>query len=818
MSNINEPMGQWCLRALQCSSRELRIAAARSLTPYFATDIPEEITDQNQRVIINFLKTLKDRNNLVEQETLTFAYRVVGSVCQEDLRVLCVSQLVDYLGHPQTLVASAAYDALLGLSDDLGSSVYEILRTESPIIAIPTVEDVVKRPQKAQNLVDLIGTSVDNYLCTTQIETLPYLVLKRRNDILQRIVQAREVELKERVEKLRISISSRETTSRDPNDSLERAIQLQRAGVTRQDLFLKPTRHLAAVLAYLLIHQTSDVENSIMTSLKEAAPGLEQQDLTTLVNLEPITIACDILKTGSHGGDDARVRAHHGINNLAFFVERRNGQSRASKNAKHLDSFFDNHILGIMAHFTDILDFAKDRYELAERQQALDAIQQLIVLAHSASQLSAIVPQVKAILQTAMTSAELIDPAFATWSTMASLASEEDIEIIVDQTFATIQENWTAFAPKTQALAHETILNLLKNHNVLIRDRIEMIPDLANIELLQKPCAEIQRLKDVIDPLARLTGFALRCSEENIYVVRAAAKELIDFLEEHQYLIYESIVSQQPAPGIGRLYQTLLDAVVRFKEIDNDILDLCSICLGSLGAVDPNLLEITRDEGSTLMLSNFERSTDVIDFVSELLEHVLVKAFHSASTPKAQAYLAYVIQELLKFCGFRQAVATRPRASQGDLATQKWREFPEQVRLTLMPFFNSKYHVFNPAKPSEDTQYPIFNPSLSRSTWLRTLVFVLLHRATGENAPSIFAILSKVIWGHDIAIASFILPFVVQNVIIGGEDKEMQDLQTEFLQVLSQDTSALSQTELANVKQCSEVCLIISPKREVLTI
>jgi serine/threonine-protein kinase ATR len=253
------------------------------------------------------------------------------------------------------------------------------------------------------------------------------------------------------------------------------------------------------------------------------------------------------------------------------------------------------------------------------------------------------------------------------------------------------------------------------------------------------------------------------------------------------------------------LSRALLDAIIRFKESHNEILLLSGECLGIIGCIDPNRVDSMRVRRDIMMLSNFEKADEVISFVAYMLETVIAEAFHAASTGRAQTYLAYVMQELLKFCGFRQAVMLRPKSSQSSPTFQRWSLIPEAVRSTLTPYFNTKYVIVHASMPADGNDFPIFKSSLKHGTWLRKLVFILLHRGNGENAQMVFPVLSRVIWGHDITIPSFLLPFVVLNVVVGGSDDESKDILTEFLEVLSSDMDEALPFQREDIKQCSEV-------------
>src|SRR4051794_21444947 len=54
--------------------------------------------------------------------------------------------------------------------------------------------------------------------------------------------------------------------------------------------------------------------------------------------------------------------------------------------------------------------------------------------------------QIRACLQSAMADKHLCDQAFHVWSALINVLDEEDLEIIVDQTFALIAQHWSFFS------------------------------------------------------------------------------------------------------------------------------------------------------------------------------------------------------------------------------------------------------------------------------------------------------------------------------------------------------------------------------------
>jgi serine/threonine-protein kinase ATR len=349
-------LGSWLLRSLQSSVRELRISSAEALVSYLREDLPESVRTRNRLDTLDFLKCLAEKNNLLDQETLTFAWGLIGRTCGDAELNLALIQLVDYLGHPHSLVSGAAYHEVLHLADFRGCTPLELLKPYWNSLATHVVKDIFACPQKVQQLADLLGLAVNDLLILTQTETVPFLVLTRKKDVLQRIAQARG------------------------------------ASTTIQDLWLQPSKNLAAVLALLLVQPSEDSEHSAIALLKDASPSFAENELSALVKVDPILIACEILKHAGDCPDSKKAQAHQGLRLLAVINERKPSITKSNKSSKYLSAFLEAHILGIMSHFTDIIDAPVERQPLAEKRRALRAVEQLIIVGKG--QVGIAIPQV----------------------------------------------------------------------------------------------------------------------------------------------------------------------------------------------------------------------------------------------------------------------------------------------------------------------------------------------------------------------------------------------------------------------------------------
>jgi hypothetical protein len=126
-------------------------------------------------------------------------------------------------------------------------------------LSVTIVKNFQSRPYMAEQLCDLLGMKVDDFLRLTEIYILPYLVLTRKRDIIVRI-------------------GATYNDAKSPFD------------------ICSEKNNLAAILAFLLCQPSSNPEGMIMSLLAEVDPAFKGRTLGELVRIEPILIACDLLK------------------------------------------------------------------------------------------------------------------------------------------------------------------------------------------------------------------------------------------------------------------------------------------------------------------------------------------------------------------------------------------------------------------------------------------------------------------------------------------------------------------------------------------
>ena len=136
-------------------------------------------------------------------------------------------------------------------------------------IAVTVVQNIHRRPQIVQQVSDLLAMSVSDFLSMTQAHTVPYFVLTKKQDVLQRIA-----------------------------DACGQSIMV----------LCKEHNNLAAILSCVLLRTSSDVENVVMALLNAISPEFGNVDCADLLKSEPQATASELLKAAGEDDDIKRAK------------------------------------------------------------------------------------------------------------------------------------------------------------------------------------------------------------------------------------------------------------------------------------------------------------------------------------------------------------------------------------------------------------------------------------------------------------------------------------------------------------------------------
>ncbi|KAI1392547.1 phosphatidyl inositol 3-kinase [Hypoxylon trugodes] len=734
-------IAQWCLKSLQSSVRELRIAAGRTIAAFLcASNRPQfsKVMQKNCGNILNILRSLSEQSTPQLTETCIMAWSQVGSVIPEGQLNLVLIKLVEYLGSESMITSAAAFAEILRLARSRGMTTRQFFEPFWRYLAFSATKDLLSQPKLTRLLAELLDMTIAEFLVHIEKSALPWLVLTKKRGVIQKIAEARN-----------------EKEIWQP--CLDEA-------------------NLGPILALLLIQEVPDVQQHSMELLRHVSPHLNKSEgLLELLRIEPIGTTLELLITAGDAEEDRKPHIRNVLNKVASMMLA--GSANVKQKKVHASGpFLQRYALAIMAGLTQVINDISNKTPTQIRERYIRAMEEMIRTGKYYIRIAR--PQISACLQGAIQYDELRSAAFSCWAAM--FLHMGDVEALVETTFFLISNYWFSFDEATQQQARDLIESLLTSDDHILESTISKLPSFSHINSLSDLEARLSELRQPVDSRTAFSLLAERIRHENDGVVLLALRELSSYLQRQQGYLQASAVSEQPDSVVPTLARSLLDCASRFNGIHNEISDLCTRCLGLMGCLDPNRVETVRAEKQIVVRSNFEHSGETTDFVIHLLEEVLVKSFLSATDTKPQGFLSFAMQELLDRSDIKVAVEREGLREAGPVY-RKWLSMSVTAREVLTPFLTSRY-VVQPMAPQQ-IEYPLFRPGRTKyANWMRSFTLDLMRKPQTPFAGLIFDPLCRVIRIKDLSIAEFLFPYVVLHIVVGEDATE--ELRTNVLNEL----------------------------------
>ncbi|EQL03330.1 phosphatidylinositol 3 [Ophiocordyceps sinensis CO18] len=748
--------GRWCLQSLINSSvRELRVAAGRTLATFMPQRpiraLDQDLLYRNRKYSITVLKETSENDQPHLVETRILAWGQLGRVVTEDELNLILIKLLEYLGSNNSIVSAFAFNELLNLAESRSRSPRRLFEPFWKNLAYMVTKEMVHRPQRSRAIAELLQISVNELLLLIQSHALPWLVLENRQDVIQKIAEARR------------EMEPWHALTDGPN--------------------------LATILALLLVQDADNMANFTKSRLDAVSPHFHRLTLLDLFQSEPVLTALELLRAATVADAVRQQVIHKALHLMATTLLSANKDAKPKK-SNVIGHFLQSHVLGLMARLTDVInDSVSIHPPILEQRSCIRTLEEMIKYSKSYARIAR--PQISACLLSAMSQDALREASFSCWVAMLTNLEEEDVEALIEATFFIINRYWTAFNASTTRAAQEMLNLLLDKHEAIVTAYISKLPSLSHIVGLADVESRLSAMRPVLATDEALHVFAERIAHDNSGVVHQALTELAPYLRDNQSALYTSAVSQRPDSAITYILRALLDSACKYNGVQLDIARLCVECIGLIGCLDSNRIETVREQRSIVVLSNFEGVGETTNFGLFLLQEVLVPSFLSANDTKLQGFLSFAIQEILVRCDIRAACAMQNTGMVGgNDIYRKWIALPETVREVVTPFLTSRY-VVAPMAPVT-VEYPVFHPGKPYVNWLRPFVVDLLQHGQNEQAETIFEPLTRVIRVKDLSTAEFLLPYLVLHVLLGPRSTRLERDQVvgELMGVLSHRAAA----------------------------
>ena len=379
----------------------------------------------------------------------------------------------------------------------------------------------------------------------------------------------------------------------------------------------------------------------------------------------------------------------------------------------------------------------------------------------------------------------LVSVTLNTWRVFLQTLQPSDLGLYVGVTSAAFLASWEQFSRDERAVANECLEYVVVECGDRLGLHLDEIADLRKYQELQIVSVRLSELRGDESPENQLRRILNRTSNENYAVACQAMEELKSFmLSKHSGFIHDLASGDAFSPLVSEIISKLMTAAARDDDDDAEPLRLLAYhCLGIFGAADPDRFELPSGDENAALFSNFNDENDAVAFALYLISDVLVGVFRSASDLNYQTQVAYVIQELLKFCNFTPNIlSAAPPSSVTLKVRRRWEMLPKHVVETVAPFLESKYHKKSQLEIRDSGVVYFVQPTYRE--WIQQWTAYLLDKAVGTHVNAIFPLFNWIIVHKDASIAHRLLPHLVLNVMIFGLEEEIELIRLEILTVL----------------------------------
>ncbi len=394
--------------------------------------------------------------------------------------------------------------------------------------------------------------------------------------------------------------------------------------------------------------------------------------------------------------------------------------------------------------------------------------------------------------QTMLSSSEFAHATLSSWHSFLSILDPADLCPYVAAASASLVAVWSSLSPDEREIAKSCLHLMVVERGAQLGRHVIEIADLSSIPELNDINQQLTKLRAEWTPHHRLYTLLERLGNESLTVATQSAIELRAFLSDYEEEIRLLTTGDVFDSLAGRLVSALYVAASRDGDGLETLHGLVYDCIGIVGAIDPDRLELRVEDNRMLVLSNFTDESEATTFALHLIQDVLVGAYRSARELTLQSYIGYALQELLHFCKFTPALVNPgPGSSSVSLKVRnRWNSLPSVVVETCTPLLVRPLALSLPECPP--VAYPIYPRQPTYRRWVQLWTTDLISRVSGEYGQRLFRVFSSLIRNKDVGIAHRLLPHLVSNVLAYGDEDAAELIRTELLTVLEDQVNSNS--------------------------
>ncbi|CAK7229924.1 serine/threonine-protein kinase M1 [Sporothrix bragantina] len=771
---------QWCATQLYSPDKAVRDQAAKSVSA-FVRDRGDfsSVVMANRRRFYRGLDVMLESADCITQETSALTWMYMGMAVSENQLEPMLCGLLRHTGSKHRPVWNIAISAISYIASYFGRTPNEIFEPFWRTTAYLIVKHISDRPEVAAAIAKLFGTTTRKLTLRLQSQAIPELLFRKQTDVIRKIAEYR-------------------------GDGEE-------VWLTIMD-----KTNLMSILAFWVqLPQDVATLDDLMGVFQAFSPRLEPANVRDVMGAAAVPVLAELFIRLTYEHEAVPVRFTSIVEGVGFtpiltIAKLLNTNTNLEADDEIVIDFLSQHVLGFTTRLSDVRVYDGKRH-LCHWVNGIEALE--ILIKYLRSEIRVGRPQVTAFLLDALGDhpgyaacwrTSVRRAAISCWAALVQNVGEDNVHTLIETTFSVVRKNWNQFGEWEKEKCQELFSWLLAkpggHYRACIIDKIDVLPRLHIPELQKSVDNKLDKLREPLGGMQTIDLFAQRILHENLDVVRVALEDAREFLQSNQDFLQASMQGEKSDSAIAHFVRALLDCSAKYNTTEPELASDCLSCIGLIGCLDANRLGAVAKDPPLVVIYNFSTTEESLDFVIYMLQHVLTRAFLSATDSTSQGLIAYAVQTLLSKCGISNAVLSQGRGMKPTY--EKWKALPELVQVVLSPLLVSKYHIALPGRVQ--TRYPIFRPGRTYEDWLRSLVVDLLAKPQNQFGEILYESLSRTARGKDLAVAEFLLPYMVVYIVTGAcssdQDREQITLELQHIsQYQPPDEAPASEREQAKL-------------------
>ncbi|KAF8622078.1 hypothetical protein AX15_007222 [Amanita polypyramis BW_CC] len=741
--------GRIVMEGVVDKDRSVRLAAGHALSALLEASSSDNKTTKITSQILGHVYQLLEEAKPPVKETLIIAMESCGETRNQMLLGEVVGILIAQLGWRNPVIRGLASVKFFSIVKKHNKTPYSMIQPYLDQIAPYLISRICTQPALFHEACRAMSTTPNQFIVSNLARALPQL-----------FVDQDEVAL--------------ETVSKHLK--------------TKPSILFLQHSHKILAQVFLQQRQTKKALNFILKTLIAGSQGASI-DISSVVGSCKLPLLVELVVNLGDDNPSNVDMAKIALQEVQRYLLPRPGKGR-SLPLPDLGAFLKTSMLGILSGISDMLQGIQGKKSVDVKRRIVRSIGILVVF--TGASICNVAPQIMAIFQTMISVPELSEPTLESWHQFLLALGPAELGRHVGPTSAAFVASWPSLNPRARELATEILAKIVLNLGNELNKQLDEIVDLSQVEELKYIQDRIHDLRSNWTPKQKLQRVLDQCTSDNMTVSTQSLAELKAFMLTEQRLMEELTSGDTFDPMIGKILGVLFSTASRDGDTTRQLRLLAFECIGILGAVDPDRCEIIVDDDTMVVLKNFTDENESIRFALHLVKDLLVGVFRSTSDISYQTRLAYAIQELLMFCQFTPALVAVGNSG-GSVALRvrnRWNNLPKHVLETVAPLLEGRYTLYHQNYP--ETQSPVYPKKSTYRDWIQAWTTYLINRVAGKTAQKIFSAFRSVVRYKDVIVPRHILPHLVLNVLISGDENDAQGIRSEFLAVLEDQVNSAS--------------------------